>query len=102
MIKIVLSFAASFAMAVALFFLWGWFVVPLGLPSIGIFHAWGLIFVAQALSFDSHQMVKVSEMPDEERERYTVKNAVMHFGGAVIVGLLGLGVHYASIALGGF
>ena len=24
---------------------WGWFIVPLGLPEIGFFHAWGLVVI---------------------------------------------------------
>ena len=36
--------------------LWGWFVVPLGMPSIGIAHAWGLGILVGMFQFPPQKL----------------------------------------------
>jgi hypothetical protein len=35
--------------------MWGWFLVPLGVPSIGVAHAWGLAMLLSLLTFKLKQ-----------------------------------------------
>ncbi len=39
------------AFGFVLSYLWGWFVVPLGVPSIGMMHAYGISLVMSMVSF---------------------------------------------------
>jgi hypothetical protein len=39
----VLSLSATFLQVGTFFYLWNWFLVPLGMQSISFLHAWGLI-----------------------------------------------------------
>lgn len=58
---------------------WAWFVVPLGLPQIGYFHAWGLC-VASALLW------KLPHVPDDYDA--SVENAVRLTFSSVLFSLL--------------
>lgn len=92
--SIIVGFAASFAMAISLYLLWGWFVVPLGIPSIGMLHAWGLIYVAEAIKFDSTEMARVMKM--DNPTDFAMEQSYAHAMGAVTVGLTGFGIHWLT------
>lgn len=62
-IVIPISFLRAFVLSV----LWGWFVVPLGVPEIGIIGAWGLF-------------VTVSLFNDWDNEDYDQEKAFKYIG----------------------
>lgn len=41
-VQFLLSFALMFFCGLTIMWMWGWYIVPLGLPAIGLFHAMGL------------------------------------------------------------
>jgi hypothetical protein len=49
--------------------LWGWFVVPLGVPPIGIAHAFGLCWLASFLNGSIGRGIRLAkERGDEDRD----------------------------------
>ena len=58
--------------------LWGWFVVPLGIPAIGVAHAFGLFILVKL--FHNRRLTR----DEEVNEDFIVKQVLFNlFGGAV-------------------
>jgi hypothetical protein len=51
LLKVVLTVFASFSLAFAISSLWGLFLVPIGVGSIGIIHAYGLMLFVGLFTF---------------------------------------------------
>ncbi len=67
--------------------LWGWFIVPFGLPSIGIAHAYGVALLAKLLTCDINTMRDKSEGIADS----LIKGLVLN--------LVGLGLGYIAMSL---
>ena len=81
--KFVLGLITSAVVSFVIMKMWGWFIVPLGILSIGFFHAWGLKLIASAFTMD------VPKNEDEFGEYNAVYMNVMAIFMSVI--LLGFG-----------
>lgn len=65
-IGIVLSLPVAFFLNLyAMTHLWLWFIVPLGVPAIGMAHAWGILILKEFLRF---KFKKVEDSPKGETE----------------------------------
>jgi hypothetical protein len=69
LLKVVLTVFASFSLAFAISSLWGLFLVPIGVGSIGIIHAYGLMLFVGLFTFPGlfSTIAYVSERASEAR-----------------------------------
>jgi len=66
--------------------LWGWFVVPLGVPALSVAHAFGLILFTTLFRFDL--ITKAKEDADKGTPiGNCVKTWVVFFGGGLVLGV---------------
>ena len=76
--------------AYALVTLWGWFVVPLGLQALSLWHAAGLLGLAGFVSFRLHDAKAANERPE----------GVTHTAHALVSGLAHLFVVACALGFG--
>jgi hypothetical protein len=93
----ILSLVTSIFSGYAVSTLWGWFVVPLGAPSIGLFHAIGLVVLGQVFTIGITQTLAVLNMNTSENvseeENYTRLNTALGFVG-ILLPAIALGSGY--------
>ncbi len=46
---------------------WGWFVVPLGAPAIGVLHAYGLMLMLSLVTYSIDRHKKLEEIATSEK-----------------------------------
>jgi hypothetical protein len=86
LIILAITTVAAIWEAFALKVLWGWFLVPLGLPAIGMAHAVGLALIATLLT---HQAP--SNMTSDERQSQVIGWGLATPAVALIVGWIAKG-----------
>ncbi len=62
-IALVLAAWKAFVLSIV----WGWFVVPLGAPAIGVLHAYGLMLMLSLVTFSLVRHKQMEEIPTSER-----------------------------------
>jgi hypothetical protein len=75
-----ISFGRSFLDALAFLLLWKWFVVPLGFPAVGYWHAYGLdLFIGLLIGFQVSTAARVEAekaLDDETRLGWAVTKVI--------------------------
>ena len=67
--------------------MWGWFVVPLGLPQIGMAHAWGIVMVAAMLARSPD--TETDDDEDKPEHRLWIAVAARSFGAPLFILMCG-------------
>jgi hypothetical protein len=84
----ILNLVTSIFSGYAVSTLWEWFVVPLGVPSIGLFHAIGLVVLGTVFTMGITQVLAILNMNTSENvspeESYTRLNVVLGFVGIML------------------
>lgn len=92
----ILFFASAFIGGLTLVLLWGWFVVPLGLPAIGIFHALGLGFLVSGFmsgAYSALGLLVSNTFNGEDKIDTVMRSTVIRLGQITV---------YFYLMLGGF
>lgn len=86
-----------------LYMFWGWFVTPLGVPSIGVWHAGGLLLVANIFSSGTAKAVSSMEKVEKEleesstqksRNKLLIRTHIKRLISYLILLGLGAGIHW--------
>jgi hypothetical protein len=67
--------ASSLTFTGALFALWGWFAVPLGVPTISFFGLYGLIVLLRGLVLPTRLLIKADQTPEQRGMEHFVSMA---------------------------
>ncbi len=67
MLNFIVSLALSIYGALVVKHGWGWFIVPLGVPAIGLLHAWGIRLIISVLWYSTADVDYINNMNDDDR-----------------------------------
>jgi hypothetical protein len=87
--KLAVSIASVFLGAYVFFCGWAWFLTPLGIPEIGVFHALGM---ATLISMSTTSTKVEDEVGDEEFFNYMVYRTVCQLVALLIMWLAQFGI----------